>query len=79
MSSPTKLPKPCTTVELIHWIRPYQVDDRGVALAGEILAYIDICAGVAAKRHAEYPTVTASVDAVHFLAPGGLIWSSEIG
>ncbi len=38
-------------------------DDR------QVLSWIDICAGLAAKSVAGGPCVTASVDAVHFLRP----------
>jgi acyl-CoA hydrolase len=33
------------------------------------MEWIDVCAGIAAKTHADMPCVTASVDAVHFLQP----------
>ncbi|KAI8814691.1 HotDog domain-containing protein [Cladochytrium replicatum] len=48
---------------------PEHADPRGIAFGGVILAWIDVCAGIAAKRHAGQPAVTASVDAVHFLSP----------
>ena len=35
----------------------------------QVLSWIDICAGLAAKSVAGGPCVTASVDAVHFLRP----------
>lgn len=39
------------------------------ALAPQVLSWIDICAGLAAKTVARGPVVTASVDTVHFLRP----------
>lgn len=35
----------------------------------QVLSWIDICAGLAAKTVARGPVVTASVDSVHFLRP----------
>ncbi|KAJ2999229.1 Acyl-coenzyme A thioesterase 11 [Globomyces sp. JEL0801] len=50
-------------------IRSVHTDSRGIAFGGQILAWMDVCAGVSAKRHANGPCVTAAVDAVHFLKP----------
>ncbi|KAF9152846.1 hypothetical protein BG015_004585 [Linnemannia schmuckeri] len=36
---------------------------------GTVLSWIDIAAGIAAKKHGVYPAVTRCVDAVHFLGP----------
>ncbi|KAF9092840.1 Acyl-coenzyme A thioesterase 11 [Mortierella sp. AD031] len=38
-------------------------------MARTVLSWIDIAAGIAAKKHGVYPAVTRSVDAVHFLGP----------
>ncbi|KAI9197473.1 HotDog domain-containing protein [Polychytrium aggregatum] len=54
---------------MTQMIRPEHTDNRGFCYGGTILSWVDICAGIAAKRHAVYPCVTASVDAVHFLHP----------
>ncbi|KAJ3041482.1 hypothetical protein HDV00_009278 [Rhizophlyctis rosea] len=51
---------------MTQMVRPSHVDSRGFAFGGQILAWIDVSAGVAAKRHAGRSAVTASVDAVHF-------------
>lgn len=51
----------------------YWVDDQAIkALLGfwvQVLSWIDICAGLAAKTVARGPCVTASVDSVHFIRP----------
>jgi acyl-CoA hydrolase len=39
---------------------------RGVRGAGQIMAWMDLCAGIAAKRHCRGPVVTASMDDLHF-------------
>ncbi|RKP07375.1 HotDog domain-containing protein [Thamnocephalis sphaerospora] len=50
-------------------ILPGDADMRGYAFGGNILAWMDVCAGTSANRFAGLPCVTASVDAVHFVSP----------
>ncbi|KAF9924517.1 Acyl-coenzyme A thioesterase 11 [Linnemannia zychae] len=57
-------------------VLPNHCDGRGYCLGGTVLSWIDIAAGIAAKKHGVYPAVkfhfwgvTRSVDAVHFLGP----------
>ncbi|KAF9206512.1 hypothetical protein BGZ49_002329 [Haplosporangium sp. Z 27] len=50
-------------------VLPSHCDGRGYCLGGTVLSWIDIAAGIAAKKHGVYPAVTRSVDAVHFLGP----------
>ncbi|KAG0218963.1 Acyl-coenzyme A thioesterase 11 [Mortierella sp. NVP41] len=50
-------------------VLPFHCDGRGYCLGGTVLSWIDIAAGIAAKKHGVYPAVTRSVDAVHFLGP----------
>ena len=64
---PSKFPDASRTV-ITQMIRPHHTL-RGFALGGEILAWIDVVAGVTAKRHSEQVVVTASMDAVHFFSP----------
>jgi acyl-CoA hydrolase len=40
----------------------------GVMFGGVIMQWIDVCAGVAAMRHAAGPVVTASIDRLDFLS-----------
>jgi len=37
-----------------------------IASGGQIMAWMDLCAGIAAKRHCRGPVVTASMDDLHF-------------
>ena len=64
-------PKPTTASRTVftRMVRPGHCDDRGFAFGGQVLSWIDIAAGVCAKRHAENAAVTASVDSIHFLSP----------
>jgi acyl-CoA hydrolase len=58
-----------TSVEMTQMVLPGQANHRGSAFGGQVMAWIDIAAAVAAGRHAGGPVVTASVDDVHFLTP----------
>ncbi|CAG8471250.1 16670_t:CDS:10 [Funneliformis caledonium] len=50
-------------------VLPSHADTRGFVFGGVILEWIDLAAGYSAKKHAVYPCVTRSVDAVHFMHP----------
>ncbi|KAJ1556964.1 hypothetical protein HK096_009845, partial [Nowakowskiella sp. JEL0078] len=54
---------------MTEMLRSEHTDSRGLAYGGSILAWVDVCAGVSAKRHSGKPCVTASVDGVHFFSP----------
>lgn len=41
----------------------------GVMFGGIMMQWIDVCAGVAAMRHAGGPVLTASIDRLDFLSP----------
>ena len=59
-----------TTRVVMHQIvLPSDSDTLGICFGGQVLGWIDVCAGLAAKTVARGPCVTASVDAVHFLKP----------
>ncbi|KAI8148796.1 HotDog domain-containing protein [Fennellomyces sp. T-0311] len=56
-------------VTMTEIIAPHHCNVRGLATAGIIMGWVDIAAGIAAKRHASAPSVTRSVDDVAFLHP----------
>lgn len=56
-------------VEMTQVVLPQFANSHGTAFGGQVLAWIDICAAVAAARHANLPVVTVSMDAIHFVAP----------
>ncbi|CAL8463592.1 g3126 [Coccomyxa elongata] len=58
-----------TRVVMHQIVLPAEVDSLGICFGGQVLSWIDICAGLAAKTVARGPVVTASVDSVHFLRP----------
>jgi len=41
----------------------------GIMFGGVMMQWIDVCAGVAAMRHASGPVLTASIDRLDFLSP----------
>lgn len=56
-----------STTVLTEMLSPAQADENGIVFGGEVLCWIDISAGVSARRHAGTHAVTASLDAVHFV------------
>ena len=48
---------------------PNDANPLGNAMGGRVMHWIDICAAVAAGRHARTPVVTASVDKIDFHNP----------
>ena len=64
-------PKPaCNSFsEMTEIVLPSHTNPLGTAFGGQVMAWIDICAGIAAQRHARQVVVTASMDDLHFKAP----------
>ena len=56
-------------VEMTQIILPSHANALGTIFGGQVAAWIDIAAGVAAMRHARRVVVTASMDDLHFMAP----------
>lgn len=50
-------------------VLPSYANALGTVFGGQVAAWIDIAAGVAAMRHARNIVVTASMDDLHFVAP----------
>lgn len=50
-------------------VAPAECDGLGICTGGQVLSWIDVCAGLSAKTLARGPCVTISVDAVHFIRP----------
>ena len=59
-------------------VLPQHTNSLGTVFGGVVLSWIDISAAVCAGRHAESVVVTASIDAMHFLAPVKLGWVVNI-
>ena len=68
MTTPAKSPS-ASAVEMNELVLPTHTNSLGTIFGGSVLAWIDICAAMAAQRHARMQVVTASMEAVDFLAP----------
>lgn len=58
-----------SAVEMTEIVLPSDTNALGTIFGGKIVSWIDIGAAIAAGRHARRVVVTASIDALHFLAP----------
>jgi len=56
-------------VEMTEIVLPSHTNQLGNIFGGQLMAWIDIAAAISASRHARSVCVTASLDALHFLAP----------
>ncbi len=56
-------------VEMTHIIQPEYTNMLGTAFGGQILAWMDTAASVAAMRHCGGPAVTVAMDEVTFSEP----------
>jgi acyl-CoA hydrolase len=64
------LPPSHSRVEMTQIVMPTHTNGTGnVMFGGALMQWIDICAGVAAMRHAGSRVVTASIDRLDFLSP----------
>jgi len=65
---PGKTPRESYTV-LSESMMPDQLNHHGNVFGGVILALVDKCGGVVARRHARLPVVTVGIDRVEFNEP----------
>ncbi len=70
-AQPLPSPRPVadSKVEMTEIVFPNDANPLGNCMGGRVMAWIDICAAVAAGRHARTPVVTASADQIDFLNP----------
>lgn len=54
---------------MTHHVLPEFSNSLGNVFGGQVVAWIDVCAAIAAQRHCRSVVVTASIDAVQFLLP----------
>jgi acyl-CoA hydrolase len=73
---PSPRPVADSKVEMTEIAFPNDANPLGNVMGGRVMQWIDICAAVAAGRHARTPVVTASVDRIDFHNPvpvGGVV------
>lgn len=58
-----------SAIEMNQLVLPTHANALGTVFGGQIMAWIDICAALAAMRHARTQCVTASMDALDFILP----------
>ena len=74
--SPPSRPVHDSYVEMTEIVMPNDANPLGNVMGGRIMHWMDICAAVAAGRHARTPVVTANVDQIDFHRPvrvGGVV------
>lgn len=64
----TKHPKDSAVV-MTELVLPQHTNALGSIFGGTVMAWIDIAAAMCAMKHARTQVVTASIDALHFIAP----------
>jgi len=65
----TPRPARLSRVEMTEIVLPGHTNQLGTIFGGQLMAWIDIAGSIAAARHAHCVCVTASIDALHFVAP----------
>lgn len=65
-------------VEMTELVLPQHTNYMGTVFGGVIMSWVDVAAAICAQRHSEKLVVTASIDALHFLAAIRLGWIVNI-
>ena len=65
-------------VEMTEMVLPQHTNALGTVFGGVVMSWVDIAAAICAQRHSNKLVVTASIDAMHFLAPIKLGWIVNI-
>jgi acyl-CoA hydrolase len=69
MTEREQRPVSASRTEMSEIVMPNDANPLGNVMGGRVLHWIDVCAAIAAGRHARSPVVTASVDRVDFRRP----------
>lgn len=69
MDKPPEDTPRASAVEMNELVLPSYTNSLGTVFGGQIMAWIDVCAALAAMRHARTQCVTASMDALDFIVP----------
>lgn len=68
-SNLTPRPVSASHVQMTELVLPQHTNALDSVFGGVIMSWMDIAAAIAAQRHCSMPVVTASVDALNFIAP----------
>jgi acyl-CoA hydrolase len=68
MAMTPKNPKDSEVI-MTELVLPQHTNALGTIFGGTVMSWIDIAAAISAGKHARASVVTASVDALHFIAP----------
>src|ERR1700733_2678166 len=73
-------PRPCSASQVImtELVLPQHTNALGSVFGGVIMSWIDICGAIASQRHSRAQVVTASVDALQFVAPVYKGWTVNL-
>ena len=77
MTSDSKIeqkPPRLSQVTMTEMVLPQHTNAMGNVFGGVVMSWVDIAGATCAMRHSRKQVVTASVDALHFLAPIRLGW-----
>jgi acyl-CoA hydrolase len=62
-------PQSASITEMTEYVLPQHANALGNVFGGQIMAWVDLCAAIAAQRHSGKMAVTAFVDDLKFQAP----------
>jgi acyl-CoA hydrolase len=69
VTSKAALPVSHSIVTMTELVLPSHTNALDSVFGGVIMSWIDIAAAISAQRHSKRAVVTASIDALHFVAP----------
>ncbi|MEQ1877778.1 MAG: acyl-CoA thioesterase [Bdellovibrionia bacterium] len=65
-------------VTMTELVLPAHTNSLGTIFGGVVMSWIDIAAAIAAQRHCRRAVVTASIDALNFVAPIKAGWIANL-
>lgn len=68
-TAPKGRPVSASKTEMTEIVLPNDANPLGNIMGGRVMHWMDICAAIAAGRHARTPVVTANVDQIDFHRP----------
>src|SRR4051812_15000028 len=73
-AQPEGRPVSQSVVQMTELVLPSHTNALNTIFGGVIVSWVDIAAAIVAQRHASQPVVTASIDALNFVAPVYVGW-----